>query len=41
MAIIHNSRKSFDLLHNNDMLSVLIRIDEAILMSTHTIQFHI
>ena len=27
-------------LHNNCMLSVLIRIDEAILMSTQNIQFH-
>ena len=31
------SGKSIDLLHNNCMLSVL---EEAILMSTHNIQFH-
>ena len=30
----------FDLIHNNGMLSVLIRIASAILMSTHNIQFH-
>ena len=42
MAIIQGNH--FDLLHNNGMLSVLVRIasmrlDEAILMSTHNIQF--
>ena len=32
----------FNFLHNNCMLSVLIRnrLDEAILMSTHNIQLH-
>ena len=35
-AIIANSGKSIDLLHNNCILSV----EEAILMSTHNIQFH-
>ena len=39
-ANIANSGKSIDLLHNNCMFSVLIRIaSEAILMSTHNIQF--
>ena len=38
MIIIKGSL--FDLLYNNGMLSVLIRIDEAILMSIHNIQFH-
>ena len=43
-ANIANSGKSIYLLHNNRMLSVLIRIaakrlEEAILMSTHSIQF--
>ena len=33
----NNVGKCFDFLHNNCMLSVL---DEAILMSTHNIQFH-
>ena len=37
-ANIANSGKSVDLLHNNCMLSVLIRIQEAILMSIHNIQ---
>ena len=35
-ANIANSGKSFDLLHNNCMLSVLIRIGSK---STHNIQF--
>ena len=41
-ANIANSGKSIDLIHNYCMLSVLIRIaiEEAILMSTHNIQFH-
>ena len=44
-ANIANSGRSIDLLLNNCMLSVLIRIAskrrfEAILMSTHNIQFH-
>ena len=41
VANIANSGKSIDLLHNNCILSVLIRIaSETILMSTHNIQFH-
>ena len=40
-ANITNSGKSIDLLHNNCILSVLIRIaSEAILMSKHNMQFH-
>ena len=46
MAIIYGSL--FDILYNNYMLRLLIRIasmrfdefDQAILMSTHNIQFH-
>ena len=37
-ANIANSGKSIDLLHNNCMFSLLLK--EAILMSTHKIQFH-
>ena len=42
-ANIANSGKSADLLHDNCMLSVLMsnRLEEAILMSTHNIQFEI
>ena len=38
----NNLGKSFYFLHNDCMLSVLIRIasNEAILMSTHNIRFH-
>ena len=39
-ANIANYGKSIDLLYNNCMLSVLIRIALAILKSTHNIQFH-
>ena len=40
-ANIANSGKSVGLLHNNCMLSLLIRIaSKAILMSTLNIQFH-
>ena len=39
-ANIANSGRSIDFLYNYCMLSVLIRIEEAILMSTLNIQFH-